>query len=102
MILGIAPIVSIEIQNPFNKKDFRADKLTILNIKARDQAGRILHVETLDSDVLPEPLKEPAYQHAAKELEMLTQDALLRGSAFWGQVLRKPGGITFRCAVPLR
>jgi predicted transposase/invertase (TIGR01784 family) len=39
------PIVSIEILNPFNDKDFADDKLTILDVKARDQAGRILHVE---------------------------------------------------------
>ena len=45
-ILKLAvPIVSIEILNPFNDKDFSEDKLTVLDVKARDQAGRLLHIE---------------------------------------------------------
>ncbi len=36
----VVPIVSIEILNPFNEKDFAEDKLTVLDIKVRDQAGR--------------------------------------------------------------
>jgi hypothetical protein len=34
------PIVSIEILNPFSSKDALDDKLSILDIKARDQSGR--------------------------------------------------------------
>ena len=39
------PIVALEILNPFNEKDFADDKLTVLDVKARDQAGRLLNVE---------------------------------------------------------
>jgi len=39
------PIASVEILNPFNEKDFAEDKLTVLDIKARDQAGRLFNVE---------------------------------------------------------
>ena len=33
----VVPIVSVEILNPFNDKDFSEDKLTVLDVKARDQ-----------------------------------------------------------------
>lgn len=39
------PIVSVEILNPFQEKDFSEDKLSILDIKARDDLGRLVHVE---------------------------------------------------------
>jgi predicted transposase/invertase (TIGR01784 family) len=38
-------IVALEILNPFNAKDTPDDKLSILDIKARDQAGRQYNVE---------------------------------------------------------
>ncbi len=39
------PIVSIQLKNPYNPKDFQDDKLTILDVKAADSQGRIFHVE---------------------------------------------------------
>ncbi len=39
------PIVSLQIKNPFNPKDFQDDKLTILDVKAADSQGRVFHVE---------------------------------------------------------
>ncbi len=39
------PIVSIQLKNPYNPKDFQDDKLTILDVKAADSEGRIFHVE---------------------------------------------------------
>ncbi|NLY02449.1 MAG: Rpn family recombination-promoting nuclease/putative transposase [Rhodopirellula sp.] len=38
-------IVDVEILNPFNEKDFVDDKLSVLDVKARDQAGRLVDVE---------------------------------------------------------
>ena len=38
-------IVSVEILTPLNEKDIETDKETILDIKARDQAGRQYNVE---------------------------------------------------------
>jgi predicted transposase/invertase (TIGR01784 family) len=38
-------IISVEILNPFNDKDDLDDKLSILDIKARDQSGRQFNVE---------------------------------------------------------
>src|SRR5271167_2128787 len=38
-------IRDIELQNPFNPKENLDDKLSILDIKARDQAGRQFNVE---------------------------------------------------------
>ena len=34
-----APIVTVEILNPFNEQDFKEDKLTILDVKVRDIGG---------------------------------------------------------------
>ena len=39
------PIVDVEILNPFNDKEFSEDKLTILDVKARDQTGRLINIE---------------------------------------------------------
>ncbi len=38
-------LVSVEILNPFNDKEALDDKLSILDIKARDQQGRLYNVE---------------------------------------------------------
>jgi predicted transposase/invertase (TIGR01784 family) len=35
----------VELLNPFNDKEFAGDKLSVVDIKARDQAGRQHHVE---------------------------------------------------------
>jgi predicted transposase/invertase (TIGR01784 family) len=40
-----APIVDVTIENPYNLQDFYDDKLSILDIKAIDQLGRIHNVE---------------------------------------------------------
>jgi predicted transposase/invertase (TIGR01784 family) len=40
-----APIRDVTLQNPFNPQDFQDDKLSILDIKAKDSAGAIYDVE---------------------------------------------------------
>lgn len=40
-----APITSVEILNPFNEKETFDDKLSIVDVKARDEAGKIFQVE---------------------------------------------------------
>src|SRR5437762_11317008 len=47
-VLNPAPgrqITEIELLNPFNPKEKLDDKLSILDIKARDQSGRRLNIE---------------------------------------------------------
>ena len=44
-VLGPPPVREIELLNPFNPKEALDDKLSILDIKARDQAGRLFNVE---------------------------------------------------------
>jgi predicted transposase/invertase (TIGR01784 family) len=39
------PIVHVQILNPFSYKDFADDKLIVLDIRARDSAGRWLNIE---------------------------------------------------------
>ncbi|WPL19374.1 PD-(D/E)XK nuclease family transposase [Thiorhodovibrio winogradskyi] len=33
------PLTEVEILNPYNEREFLADKLSIVDVKARDQAG---------------------------------------------------------------
>ena len=45
-ILKLAhPIVHVEILNPFSYQEFADDKLIVLDIRARDSAGRWLNIE---------------------------------------------------------
>ena len=39
------PITAVEIQNPFNPQDFETDKLTVVDVKARDDHGRTYQIE---------------------------------------------------------
>ena len=40
-----SPIVEVEILNPYNEREFLDDKLSIVDVKARDQAERIYQIE---------------------------------------------------------
>ena len=45
-ILGLPkPIIDVTIENPYCLQDFKDDKLSILDIKAIDQAGAIYDIE---------------------------------------------------------
>jgi predicted transposase/invertase (TIGR01784 family) len=39
------PIRTVEILNPFSEKDFAEDKLNVLDVRARDDSGRLFDVE---------------------------------------------------------
>ncbi|CAK0780510.1 transposase [Gammaproteobacteria bacterium] len=39
------PIVEVEILNPYNDKEFLTDKLSIVDVKAKDKFGRVFQVE---------------------------------------------------------
>jgi len=39
------PLAELELLNPFNEKDFEDDKLSILDIKAKDRLGRLFNIE---------------------------------------------------------
>ena len=41
----LTPIVSVDILNPYNEKEFLDDKLTIVDVKARDQHNQMYQVE---------------------------------------------------------
>lgn len=40
-----APIASVEILNPYNEREFFDDKLSIVDLKARDQRKRLHQIE---------------------------------------------------------
>ena len=39
------PILEVEILNPFNEQEFQSDKLSIVDVKARDKAGVTYQIE---------------------------------------------------------
>ncbi len=41
----MAPLVWVEILNPYNDKECLTDKLSIVDVKARDEAGRLYQIE---------------------------------------------------------
>ena len=51
-----APITEVTILNPYNEREFRSDKLSIVDVKARDQAQRPYQIEIqlLNRPDLPE------------------------------------------------
>ena len=40
-----APITEVEILNPYNDKEFLDDKLSVVDVKAKDSAGRLYQIE---------------------------------------------------------
>lgn len=40
-----APIVAVDILNPYNEREFVSDKLSIVDVKARDGTGRLYQIE---------------------------------------------------------
>jgi predicted transposase/invertase (TIGR01784 family) len=48
-----APVVEVSILNPYNEKEFLDDKLSIVDVKARDQSGCVFQIE-IQLLVLPE------------------------------------------------
>ncbi len=41
-----SPIQTVEILNPYNDREFLDDKLSIVDVKARDGDGRLYPIET--------------------------------------------------------
>ncbi len=58
-----SPITHVEILNPFIEQEFEHDKLAVLDIKARDSAGRLLNIEMQTS--VTSALKERLVYYAA-------------------------------------
>ena len=42
---GFEPISSVTIQNPFNIKSFIKDKVSVLDIRAKDSRGQVFNIE---------------------------------------------------------
>jgi predicted transposase/invertase (TIGR01784 family) len=69
-------ITSVEILNPFNAKDFEDDKLSILDVKATDDQGRLLDIEMQTS--LPGELRNRLIYYSALQYV----DQLREGSRY--------------------
>jgi predicted transposase/invertase (TIGR01784 family) len=64
------PLVDVEILNPFSYQDFEDDKLIVLDIRARDAAGRWLNIE-MQVSVYPGLLQRLAYYACALYVDQL-------------------------------
>ncbi len=76
-------VQEVELLNPFNLQETLDDKLSVLDIKARDQAGRQFNVEMqiLGKDRysgIAGRLRQPSIVRAVEELTMLTQSDIER------------------------
>ena len=40
-----APIIEVTVLNPYNEREFRSDKLSIIDVKAQDQAQQLYQIE---------------------------------------------------------
>ncbi len=70
-ILQLAnPIEDLEILNPFSYREFEEDKLIVLDIRARDAAGRRLNIE-MQVSVVPGLLQRLAYYACAMYVDQL-------------------------------
>ncbi len=70
-------IVEVEILNPFSYKDFAEQKLIVLDIRARDEAGRWLNIE-MQVDVAVGLKERLAYYACSLYTEQLKQ-----GEKYW-------------------
>jgi predicted transposase/invertase (TIGR01784 family) len=64
------PLVDVEILNPFSYQEFQNDKLIVLDIRARDAAGRWLNIE-MQVSVYPGLLQRLAYYACALYVDQL-------------------------------
>jgi predicted transposase/invertase (TIGR01784 family) len=65
-----SPIVEVQILNPFNEKEFAADKLSVLDIKARDDRRAWFNVE-MQSKALGWLPQRIAYYNASLFVDQL-------------------------------
>lgn len=85
-VLDPAPghrVSAIELLNPFNPKETETDKLSVLDIKARDQSGRQFNVEM-------QMLGSPDFPNSEK-LASLSADELTRTAEDLGEMVQKLG-----------
>lgn len=67
-----SPIVEVAILNPFNEKEFPEDKLSVLDLKARDSAGAWYNVE-MQTKAMPVLRQRLPYYNALLYTSQLTQ-----------------------------
>jgi hypothetical protein len=56
-----SPVVEVQVLDPYNPQETLKDKLTIVDVKARDAAGRVFQVEiqlSVYADLTPTPRKK--------------------------------------------
>lgn len=66
----VEPIVELHLLNPFSYQEFEGDKLSVLDVRVWDAAGRWLNVE-MQVSVYPELLQRLAYYAAALYVDQL-------------------------------
>ena len=66
----VEPIVEIHLVNPFSYQEFEGDKLSVLDVRAWDAAGRWLNIE-MQVSVYPGLLQRLAYYASALYVDQL-------------------------------
>jgi predicted transposase/invertase (TIGR01784 family) len=65
------PIVAVEVLNPFSYQEFAESKLIVLDLRCRDNAGRMLNVE-MQASMIRELLERMVYYASSMYVEQLT------------------------------
>ncbi len=65
------PIVAVEVLNPFNYQEFAGSKLIVLDVRCRDNAGRMLNVE-MQVSVVRGLLERLVYYACSMYVDQLT------------------------------
>jgi predicted transposase/invertase (TIGR01784 family) len=66
-----APIVGVEILNPFNYQEFAESKLIVLDVRCRDSTGRMLNVE-MQVSIIRGLLERMVYYASSMYVEQLS------------------------------
>ena len=77
-----APITEVEILNPYNDKEFLDDKLSVVDVKAKDSEGRLYQIE----------IQLLTYRHLPERMIYSWCDSVGRNKPVHGR-FRQIGGI---------
>ena len=77
-----APITEAEILNPYNDKEFLDDKLSVVDVKAKDSEGRLYQIE----------IQLLTYRHLPERMVYTWCDSIGRNKPVHGR-FRQIGGI---------
>jgi predicted transposase/invertase (TIGR01784 family) len=91
------PITSVEILNPFSYQEFAGDKQVVLDVRARDAAGRLLNVE-MQVAIFSGLLERLVYYACRLFVDQLAR----RATIIWNCLQRSPFASSMVCCFATR